>query len=152
MTTPKYFATASEVATMDFLRIHGIPVPKVYAYSAESDNEVGSEYIIMENASGRSIGHDWWVATTNEERLKILVEFAKLEARLFSIELPAYGSIYYENDLQPDDEKIAITGTRFCVGPAVAWNVWELSRLGLRAGPGTCELRLLTIGFNLTYS
>jgi len=36
-TAPKGFAVASEVATMDFLRFHGIPVPKVYAYSATSD-------------------------------------------------------------------------------------------------------------------
>jgi len=33
-TAPKCFAVASEVATMDSLRSHGIPVPEAYAYSA----------------------------------------------------------------------------------------------------------------------
>ncbi|PYH72717.1 mitochondria protein Fmp29 [Aspergillus vadensis CBS 113365] len=46
---PPHYTTASEVATMSFLRdILGVPVPRVLAYSADSTNPVGSEYIIME--------------------------------------------------------------------------------------------------------
>lgn len=37
---PTYYAIASEVATMDLLRASGMPVPEVYGYSADSDNEV----------------------------------------------------------------------------------------------------------------
>ncbi|TCD61011.1 hypothetical protein EIP91_009162 [Steccherinum ochraceum] len=29
-TVPKYFAIASEVATMDYLRAFGLPIPKIY--------------------------------------------------------------------------------------------------------------------------
>lgn len=32
---PESAAVGSEVATLDFLRSHGIPVPRVYAYSAD---------------------------------------------------------------------------------------------------------------------
>ncbi|KMU87576.1 hypothetical protein CIHG_05969 [Coccidioides immitis H538.4] len=49
-----HFTTASEVATMDFLRntLH-LPVPKVHAWSSRaSDNAVGAEYIIMEKQAG----------------------------------------------------------------------------------------------------
>lgn len=48
LTSPKCYATASEVATMDFVRLHGIPVPQVYNYSATSRNPVVAEYIIMD--------------------------------------------------------------------------------------------------------
>ncbi|PGH13105.1 hypothetical protein AJ80_06477 [Polytolypa hystricis UAMH7299] len=48
---PSQYTTASEVATMEFARpVLDIPVPKVLAWSATSDNAIGSEYIIMEEA------------------------------------------------------------------------------------------------------
>jgi hypothetical protein len=46
---PRKIETASEVATLDFLRNElNIPVPKVYAWSDSMDEDVGVEYIIME--------------------------------------------------------------------------------------------------------
>ncbi|KAB8266313.1 hypothetical protein BDV32DRAFT_134276 [Aspergillus pseudonomiae] len=49
-----YYTTASEVATMDFVRnTLGIPVPKVLAWSSKAKkNLVGAEYIIMEKVLG----------------------------------------------------------------------------------------------------
>ncbi|KAH2984236.1 hypothetical protein KXV25_001497 [Aspergillus fumigatus] len=41
VTEPKSLLVASEVATIDFLRSHGIPVPKIYGYSAVADNPAG---------------------------------------------------------------------------------------------------------------
>ena len=49
---PARFVTASEVATLEYLRTElAIPVPKVFAWSTTSDNPVGCEYIIMEELS-----------------------------------------------------------------------------------------------------
>lgn len=46
---PEHYATASEVATLGFLRLEGIPVPKVLGWSSKiSGNPVGAENIIME--------------------------------------------------------------------------------------------------------
>lgn len=45
VTIPKYYTVASEVATMDYLRSSGLPVPQVYAYSPVSDNAAKTEYI-----------------------------------------------------------------------------------------------------------
>jgi hypothetical protein len=42
-TVPKHYAVASEVATVDFLRSSGLPVPQVYGYPPESDNAAGTE-------------------------------------------------------------------------------------------------------------
>ena len=39
---PKYYTVASKVATMDFLRSSGLPVPRVYGCSAVSDNAVST--------------------------------------------------------------------------------------------------------------
>jgi aminoglycoside phosphotransferase (APT) family kinase protein len=56
---PNYFATASEAATLTFLRSKDIPVPEVYDYCANAENPVGTEYIFMEKASGVSLKSKW---------------------------------------------------------------------------------------------
>ena len=49
---PAHWNTASEVATMKLMDALGIPVPKVLTWSSRGDNQVGTEYIIMEKAKG----------------------------------------------------------------------------------------------------
>lgn len=60
LTVPKHFTTESEVATLDILSSKGIPVPRVYAWSSQSDNAVGSEYVIMEKAPGQPLESRWF--------------------------------------------------------------------------------------------
>ena len=67
-THSKRFAMASEVATLNLLRSNGIAVPKVLAYSIDSGNAVGSEYIVMEKILGKPIG-DMWYELTEKQRL-----------------------------------------------------------------------------------
>jgi hypothetical protein len=38
-TVPRKYGVASEVTTMDFLRLHGVPIPKVYWWSSSTSNE-----------------------------------------------------------------------------------------------------------------
>ena len=54
-TVPKYYAVASEVATMAFLRSSGLPIPEVYGYSPASDNAAKTEYIFMEFMRGTKL-------------------------------------------------------------------------------------------------
>ncbi|KAL3485358.1 hypothetical protein BJX62DRAFT_243005 [Aspergillus germanicus] len=57
---PKYYVTASEVATMEFARsVLDIPTPEVFAWNADDSNPVESEYVIMEEAPGVKL-HDVW--------------------------------------------------------------------------------------------
>jgi aminoglycoside phosphotransferase (APT) family kinase protein len=58
-TLPRRLAVASEVATMNFVRAHGVPTPRILGY-AINENPVGSEYILMENLPGRPIGDAWF--------------------------------------------------------------------------------------------
>jgi len=68
---PKYYAVASEVATMDFLRSSWLPTPKVYGYSPESDNAAGTEYIFMEFVRGTKLS-DVWLGLGEQEVISVL--------------------------------------------------------------------------------
>lgn len=85
---------ASEVATTDLVRSYGIPAPKIVDYSCTADNPLGHAYIAFEQPTGSAISR-FWMDLDDSERLK-LVDIEKL---LWSIELPAFGSLYYSHDL-----------------------------------------------------
>jgi aminoglycoside phosphotransferase (APT) family kinase protein len=59
VTVPKYHAVASKVATMEFLRSSGLPIPQVYGYSPVSDIAAKTEYIFMEFVRGRKLIDVW---------------------------------------------------------------------------------------------
>jgi hypothetical protein len=123
-TLPRRLAVASEVATLAFARAQGIPTPRVLGYSVDA-NAVGAEYILMEKLPGRPIG-DTWFDLSEQERLKVLLQMVKLETKLFAINLPASGSIYYARDLSPGTPRIDIHGSDdgLCIGPyaALRWS------------------------------
>jgi aminoglycoside phosphotransferase (APT) family kinase protein len=91
-TIPHKYGVASEVATMEFLRMHGIPIPKIFDWSSSSSNNIGSEYIIMERAQGKELAHTWFTMTF-EERMKMLEKIVEIERTLFDIRFPASGSL-----------------------------------------------------------
>ena len=79
---PEYFATASEAATLTFLRLKGIPVPEVYSYSATVENSVGAEYILMEKAPGVCLASKW-VDLQDIEIRRLAHSFVELEKKTF---------------------------------------------------------------------
>jgi hypothetical protein len=99
---PAYYTTASEVATMDFVRmlsqapfgrvltnnqartILEIPVPKIHAWSASVSNPVGAEYIIMEEAAGKQAA-DSWNAIELEDKVSIMKQLISIEKKLLSV-------------------------------------------------------------------
>ncbi|KAK4544251.1 hypothetical protein LTR36_004461 [Oleoguttula mirabilis] len=92
---------------MDLVRSHGVPVPQVYSYSVNGGNSVGAEYIIMEKVSGRTLG-DQWYDLSEKERIRVLSDIVAIEAKLFAIDLPASGSVYYERDLPEGVARVPI--------------------------------------------
>jgi predicted Ser/Thr protein kinase len=98
VTEPKQSVVASEVATMEFLRSHGIPVPKIYDYSATSENLAGTEYLFMELVRGTNLG-DIWFELSEKARITAVTKLVELETRLFALPFPASGSLYYAKDL-----------------------------------------------------
>lgn len=73
-TVPEYFATASEAATLTFLRAQGIPVPRVYRYCANAENSVGAKHILMEKAQGTSL-QDKWFTLGDKEIVKLAYSY-----------------------------------------------------------------------------
>ncbi|KAI9673929.1 MAG: Phosphotransferase enzyme [Caeruleum heppii] len=145
LTVPKHFTTESEVATLDFLSSKTVPVPRVYAWSSEGDNPVGSEYIIMEKAPGQPLQSRWF-SLTKKERVHLVTSFVEIERKIFSFALGSYGSLYYRGRLPSHLEADLYTpetvdesgdGSRFCLGPATDYMFWRGKRaqLDLNRGP-----------------
>lgn len=147
MTEPKNLVIGSEVATMDFLRLHGVPVPRVYGYSTTSENAAGTECIFMELVRGTNLG-DIWFDMSEKARIVIITKLVELEARLFAFRFPASGSIYYAKDLPDSSNKVDIPipdstlNGRFCMGPDTTFRLWYGKRLGLEIDRGPCKYRL----------
>ncbi|RWQ91924.1 phosphotransferase enzyme family protein [Paecilomyces variotii] len=95
-----HFTTASEVATMDFLRnVLNLPVPRVYAWcSRASENPLGAEYILMEKQAG-IILTDVWDTMKGKQKVQILDQIVDIERRLAATKLSQFGSLYYKGDL-----------------------------------------------------
>ena len=141
ISVPERLATASEVATMDFLRSKGLPVPQVHAWSADSKNPVGVEYIIMQKAPGKPL-EDRWFHLTQKERVHLMESYTGLESKLFDLCLDAYGSIYFKEAL-PSKLRLDLhdpenTG-RFCIGPTTDYMFWLGRRDQLNIHRGPCQ-------------
>lgn len=142
VTEPKFLVVASEVATMDFLRSRGIPVPKIFGYSAVADNSASTEYIFMEFVQGKNLG-DIWYTLSGQERRTILSNLVQLESRLFGIQFPASGSLYYCDDLPKIESRVNVpspgSARSFCIGPDTSLALWYGKRLDLSVERGPCE-------------
>ena len=139
-TLPRGFGVASEVATLEYLRIKGIPVPHVLGWSASSKNAVGSEYIIMSKVKGRELEFTWHTMSPRE-RMDMVEKIVDLERQLFQLELPACGSIYHQTYLKrhPRMASVAIEGD-FCIGPSSEFLWWYNGRDEVDTNQGPCEL------------
>ncbi|KAG5640548.1 hypothetical protein DXG03_008124 [Asterophora parasitica] len=137
-TVSKFYAIASEVATMCFLHSSGLPVPQVYDYSPTSDNAAKIEYIFMEFVRGKKLSNVWLELEEPDIAL-VLRQLVKLESRMMSIPFPAGGSLYYTNNL----EKVAgrmgfpLNNGGFCISPDVRLHMWfgRRSQLDVDRGP-----------------
>ncbi|KAF9484965.1 hypothetical protein BDN70DRAFT_903421 [Pholiota conissans] len=124
VTVPKYYALASEVATMALLRSSGLPIPEVYGYSPSPDNAAETEYI-----------------TRNYEKaiVSITRQIAELDSNMMLNGSPAGGSLYYTKDLEKISGKpgIKLEDGTFCIGPDTRLHLWfgRRSQLDMDRGP-----------------
>jgi hypothetical protein len=150
-TVPKYRAVASEAATLDLLRSHGIPVPRVLGYSPDHANPVGTEYLLLEKLEGKPLS-DQWFTMDNKTRAKIMSQIVDMETRFMGIPLPGSGSLYYRRDLGTSEWAIPVSGQpgseQIVVGPTARFEWWygERALLDIDRGPCTsfCPQALMT--------
>lgn len=142
LAVPQKLTTESEVATLDFLRGKSIPVPKVYAWSSDKENEVGTEYIIMEKATGKPLT-DRWFNITPKEMLKLVTSYVDIEKKLFLFPFAAHGSLYYKETL-PQNLRVDLYSPgelgddRFCIGPITDYMFWRGRRANFDLNRGPC--------------
>lgn len=132
----------------------GIPIPRIYDWSAKRDNPVGVEYILEEKATGQPLG-SIWANLTLPAQLDIVSQVVEMEKKLVSFSFPYHGSIYYESDLQstsldyktldlrcdsspesanPQNDKRLV----FVVGPLADSNFWTEERAVANLDRGPC--------------
>ncbi|KAE9368100.1 phosphotransferase family protein [Stipitochalara longipes BDJ] len=144
-TLPRKYGVASEVATMEFLRLHGVPVPKVFNWSSSSSNTVGSEYIIMEHVQGKELA-DTWYTMAFKERMAAMENIVNIERILFGVQFPSSGSLFFKDSLDagvksvdmPENSSVKDIG-RFCIGPSTEYLWWYQRRDELPANRGPWE-------------
>ena len=145
---PSHYTTASEVATMDFLRTQlEIPIPKVFAWNskADADNPVGAEYIIMQNVQGETLASRW-LSLSTKEIFEVIKQVVDIESRLFSAHFSEFGSIYYKDDLKGSvcnnkpNERVGedVLSDRFGIGPMVDRSFWREQQDQATLNHGPC--------------
>ncbi|KZV84552.1 hypothetical protein EXIGLDRAFT_727045 [Exidia glandulosa HHB12029] len=134
MAGPAHLVTASEVATMDFLRnrlkLH--QVPRVLSSSSRAaDTPVGAEYIIMDPVEGVAL-RDVWNDLTMHQKIGLVDKWIKFESvvvKAMRMSGGVYGSLYYRKDLPSADARdIIVDGVKddeFVIGPCVQSLFWE---------------------------
>ncbi|KKY20022.1 putative phosphotransferase enzyme family protein [Phaeomoniella chlamydospora] len=141
-------AVASEVATMDFAStILEIPVPTVLAWSGDLENPVGSEYILMEEASGSHLS-EVWEELEIHAKAEVVEELVGIEKKLLSLSFSRYGNLFFAKNAFEGCEKVDVSGNlpesrrldasnRFVIGPVVDRDFWneERSIMKIDRGP-----------------
>ncbi|KAL4946504.1 hypothetical protein BDV06DRAFT_208629 [Aspergillus oleicola] len=140
-----HYTTASEVATMDFMRsVLDTPVPKIFSWNSSTDNPVAAEYILMENARGVSLSKIWDNLDVDLQ-FNVLKKIAMYQRVWSDVSFSKYGSLYYSQDISQSDSSLRytnqdgkeITDERFAVGPSVSRKNVDCGRadLGFDRGP-----------------
>jgi len=141
-TAPAHYAVASEAATLDFLRHHGVPVPRVLGYSCVSTNPVGAEYLLLETVEGTPLSERWFTMDTMA-RVRVMRQIIKVEKQFLELELPASGSLYYHKDLTNSEHAIPVVspaGDHIVIGPTAQYEWWYRERASLSVDRGPCKL------------
>lgn len=138
-TAPEHYTVASEAATLDYLRLHGLHTPEVYAWCSTKVNPVGAEYIIMEKLDGTPLGNRWF-SLTPKDQYKIMTQIVEWETRLMSLKFPASGSLYYLKDI-PSEKRTRLedpSSMAFCIGPIAHYSWWHDERGIMDIDRGPC--------------
>jgi hypothetical protein len=133
----------NEVATMEYLRLNGIPVPKVYRYSVTAENTAGTESVFMGLARGTNLC-DIWFGMSEEARITVIIRTMEVKSRLFSLQFSANGSLCFSEDLKAWSDKVSIPATdflsdnRLCIGSDTAFSSSYGKRLAFQIDRGPC--------------
>ncbi|OGM49765.1 hypothetical protein ABOM_001786 [Aspergillus bombycis] len=152
-----HFTTASEVATMDFLRnAPSLPVPRVYAWSSRaSENPLGAEYILMEKQAGVLLT-DVWDIIKEKQKVQILDQVVDIERRLAATRFCKFGSLHYQDDLPDNSDSTSalyfdsigneVRSKTYGIGPINHRSFFDFGRgaLNIDRGPWSTVTQVMT--------
>ncbi|CAK4032361.1 Hypothetical predicted protein [Lecanosticta acicola] len=111
--------TASEVATMDFMRnTLNTPAPRVLAWNSSCMNPVRAEYIIMEKAQGVQLA-SVLPTMSAEQKGQVIRAIARYQREWLKVTFHKIGSLYYAKDLPTPDQ------TKTCYSDTLGNPVWQ---------------------------
>ncbi|KAL4750139.1 hypothetical protein BDW72DRAFT_204135 [Aspergillus terricola var. indicus] len=122
---PAKLTTLSEVATIRYLQMKtNIPIPRILDYNGDASDEanmIGSEYIIMEHATGVPL-HEKWHKMAGDQQVRCIDAIYRTMKDIVDLEIPAFGSIYFDDTLESARKQPL--GDGFCVGPHCGTRYW----------------------------
>ncbi|KAF5568292.1 RNase H domain-containing protein [Fusarium napiforme] len=140
----------SEAVTLKYLRTLGsMPVPEVFSFSGDNDNNIGVPYILMSKASGRPLSdYDWLelsqiegypnrrplLSMTDRDREKVMAQLGTIVSRLLDTHFDKIGSLSQENN--------GIYSISECLSPSLLWQHRDELE-GINRGPFDQESQYL---------
>ena len=104
-----------------------MPTPKILDWSDDPSNAIGSEYTTTEHAAGvQSVQR--WQTMSEEQLIDCIQAICKNIHQLASIELQAYGSLYFV-DAPLRSASILPLPQGFRIGPYCAPRYWRRSEI-----------------------
>lgn len=100
-----------------------IPIPEILDWSDDASNPIGTEYIIMEHATGVQL-HQRWPTMAGDQQIRCIDAICQKVKQMVDIEFPAYGSLYFADTSFESASKHPVD-QRFSIGPhcgAIYWN------------------------------
>jgi len=91
----------AEIDTMQYIRAHtAVPVPDVYAYDLNPDNDIGAQFMLIEKLPGKVLY--WaWDELSLENKISVISELAQALVELSSLHFDAIGSIQGNGQIGP---------------------------------------------------
>lgn len=152
---PKHYCTASEVATLDFLRteLH-LPVHRIRAWCSRAESSpVGTEYIMYDRIRGVPLdSHDKTeLPVEDDPYVETLPALLRIESTLARLRFSQIGNIYYREDVSEElqnrplyapDVPPTANSERFRIGPTTDREFWRAgrARLDIDRGPCRCDV------------
>lgn len=121
-----------------------MPIPRVIDWNDDPANPTGTEYIIMEHASGVQL-HGKWNTMDTLQKMLCVKSAATLVKDMARLQFPVYGSLYFADAPIHPSLKVDLSDG-FCIGPHCGAHYWSLepgeSRYYERkkANQGPCKL------------
>ena len=115
-----YYKVESDVATTEFVRhATSIPVPTIYAFDSDPNNDLGFEWMLMEKVQGMPLNNAWDTMEFDTKQ-NLTRKIASWMAELSRLKFNEIGSIFMRHRQSQ---------TEFYVGPCIHERLFDGDRL-----------------------